>query len=82
MRFLSFDRKVIFAFILLCSLKGSFSINPARSIKKIANKIAFNTKLNLSIQASAPVTNVKELNGLELCLCGAFATIFGDFVVM
>ncbi len=40
-----------------------------------------NKTLFTSVISEQPPPTVKQLNPLELCLCGAFATAFGDFVM-
>lgn len=75
-------------FITVLAYRGSGSkINFLQSIanKKHAltrTRLDLNSSQEPTIIASQTCTNQKkELNPVELCLCGAFATAFGDFVM-
>lgn len=48
----------------------------SESTKHAANKASA-----VSVSAAASADSSKSLNGLELCLAGAFATVFGDFIM-
>lgn len=79
-------RSLIVILLLINTVYSIKHINSAIAIFKSQRiKTSKDSNLNNDILASSINTDVKvkklDLNAFELCLCGAFATAFGDFCV-